>query len=96
MSAFLAFSAMGFYPVNPASGDYDLGSPIFDKVELQLPNGKTFTVKATGASGKAKYIQAAALNGKPLTTPKFSHKEMLEGGTLELTMGERPNKELFK
>lgn len=96
MSAFLAFSAMGFYPVNPASGDYDLGSPIFDKVELQLPNGKTFTVTATGASGKAKYIQAAALNGKPLTTPKFSHKEMLEGGTLELTMGERPNKELFK
>ena len=96
MSAFLAFSAMGFYPVNPASGEYDLGSPIFDKVELELPNGKTFTVKATGASGKAKYIQAAALNGKPLTAPKFSHKEMLEGGTLELTMGERPNKELFR
>lgn len=96
MSAFLAFSAMGFYPVNPASGEYDLGSPIFDKVELELPNGRTFTIHAQGASGKAKYIQAAALNGKPLTTPKFSHKEMLEGGTLELTMGERPNKELFK
>ena len=96
MSAFLAFSAMGFYPVNPASGEYDLGSPIFDKVELDLPNGRTFTIHAQGASGKAKYIQAAALNGKPLTAPKFSHKEMLEGGTLELTMGERPNKELFK
>ena len=96
MSAFLAFSAMGFYPVNPASGEYDLGSPIFDKVELELPNGRTFTIHAQGASGKAKYIQAAALNGKPLTAPKFSHKEMLEGGTLELTMGERPNKELFK
>ena len=96
MSAFLAFSAMGFYPVNPASGDYDLGSPIFDKVELQLPNGRTFTVKATGASGKAKYIQTASLNGKPLTAPKFSHAEMLEGGTLELTMSQRPNKELFR
>ena len=96
MSAFLAFSAMGFYPVDPASGDYDLGSPIFDKVELALPNGRTFTVNAKGASGKAKYIQAAALNGKPLTAPKFSHKELLEGGILELTMGERPNKELFK
>ena len=96
MSAFLAFSAMGFYPVNPASGEYDLGSPIFDKVELELPNGRTFTIHAQGASGKAKYIQAAALNGKPLTAPKFSHKEMLEGGTLELTMGERPNKELFR
>lgn len=96
MSAFLAFSAMGFYPVDPASGDYDLGSPIFDKVEISLPNGRTFTVLAKGASGKAKYIQAASLNGKPLTAPKFSHKELLEGGTLELTMGERPNKELFK
>ena len=96
MSAFLAFSAMGFYPVDPASGDYDLGSPIFDKVEISLPNGRTFTVLAKGAYGKAKYIQAASLNGKPLTAPKFSHKELLEGGTLELTMGERPNKELFK
>ena len=96
MSAFLAFSAMGFYPVDPASGDYDLGSPIFDKVEIGLPNGRTFTVLAKGASGKAKYIQAASLNGKPLTAPKFSHKEMMEGGTLELTMSQRPNKELFK
>ena len=96
MSAFLAFSAMGFYPVDPASGDYDLGSPIFDKVELDLPNGKTFTVLADGASRKAKYIQTALLNGKPLTAPKFSHKEMVEGGTLELTMDTRPNKELFK
>ena len=96
MSAFLAFSAMGFYPVDPASGDYDLGSPIFDKVELDLPNGKTFTVLAEGASRKAKYIHAASLNGKPLTAPKFSHKEMLEGGVLELTMDTRPNKQLFK
>lgn len=96
MSAFLAFSAMGFYPVDPASGDYDLGSPIFDKVEISLPNGRTFTVLAKGASGKAKYIQAASLNGRPLTAPKFSHKEMLEGGTLELTMSQRPNKELFR
>ena len=96
MSAFLAFSAMGFYPVDPASGDYDLGSPIFDRVEISLPNGRTFTVLAKGASGKAKYVQAASLNGRPLTAPKFSHAEMLEGGTLELTMSQRPNKELFR
>ena len=95
MSAFLAFSAMGFYPVNPASGDYDLGSPIFDKVEIDLPNGKTFTVTAEGAAGKAKYIQSATLNGETLAEPKFSHAEMMEGGELKLTMGERPNKELF-
>ena len=96
MSAFLAFSAMGFYPVDPASGSYDLGSPIFDKVEISLPNGRTFTVLAKGASGKAKYIQAASLNDRALTAPKFSHAEMLEGGTLELTMSQRPNKELFR
>ena len=95
MSAFLAFSAMGFYPVNPASGDYDLGSPIFDKVEIDLPGGKTFTVTAEGAAGKAKYIQSATINGEPLAEPKFSHAQMMEGGELKLTMGERPNKELF-
>jgi len=96
MSAFLAFSAMGFYPVNPASGDYDLGSPIFDRVEIDLPNGKTFTVTAEGASGKAKYIQEALLNGEALREPKFSHRQLLEGGELKLTMALRPNKELFK
>lgn len=95
MSAFLAFSAMGFYPVNPASGDYDLGSPIFDRVEIDLPNGKTFTVSAGGASGNAKYIQSAELNGEPLTAPKFSHAQMMAGGELKLTMGQRPNKTLF-
>lgn len=95
MSAFLVFSAMGFYPVNPASCQYDLGSPIFDRIEMDLPNGKTFTVRAEGAAQKAKYIQAASLNGKPLTAPKFSHTDMMEGGELLLTMGQRPNKALF-
>lgn len=95
MSAFLVFSAMGFYPVNPASGEYDLGSPIFDKVEIDLPNGKTFTVSADGAARKEKYIQAAAINGETLTSPKFTHEQMMAGGELTLTMGNRPNKELF-
>ena len=95
MSAFLVFSAMGFYPVNPASGEYDLGSPIFDKVEIDLPNGKTFTVAADGVSRKEKYIQAASINGELLTAPKFTHEQMMAGGELTLTMGKRPNKELF-
>ena len=95
MSAFLVFSAMGFYPVNPASAEYDLGSPIFDRIEMDLPNGKTFTVRADGASQKAKYIQAASINGEELTAPKFTHAQMMEGGELVLTMGKRPNKELF-
>ena len=95
MSAFLVFSAMGFYPVNPASGEYDLGSPIFDKIEIDLPNGKTFTIAADGAARKQKYIQSATLNGEALVAPKFSHAQMMAGGELTLTMGDRPSKELF-
>lgn len=96
MSAFLAFSAMGFYPVDPPSGNYDLGSPVFDRVEIDLPGGKTFTVNAEGASRKKKYIQAAFLNGKKLTAPLFTHEQLMQGGELTLTMGERPNAEAFK
>lgn len=96
MSAFLVFSAMGFYPVNPASAYYDLGSPVFDQIELDLPGGKTFTIIAEGASQKAKYIQAAALNGKELQSAGFTHAQMMEGGELILKMGDRPNKELFR
>ena len=93
MSAWLAFSAMGFYPVNPASGCYDIGSPIFDRVEIDLPNGKTFTIEAEGASGRAKYIRSAVLNGETLEKPLFTHEQMMEGQTLTLTMSERPCKE---
>ncbi len=95
MSAFLVFSAMGFYQVNPASDVYDLGSPIFDKIELDLPNGKTFTLLAEGASRGAKYIQSAVLNGQTLAEPRFTHSQLMEGGTLVLTMDQRPNRELF-
>ena len=95
MSAFLAFSAMGFYPVNPVSGNYDIGSPVFDKTEIDLPNGKTFTVTSYGASCKAKYITAAYLNGEPLSAPVFSHEQMMEGGELKLIMSEKPDKEFF-
>ena len=90
MSAWLAFSAMGFYPVNPASGWYDLGSPIFDRVEIDLPNGRTFAIDAQGASGRAKYIRSAHIGGEALAAPRFSHEQMLRGETLTLEMSERP------
>lgn len=92
MSAWFAFSAMGFYPVNPASGRYDLGSPLFDKIEIDLPNGKTFTIDANGASGRAKYIQSAKIGEEALEAPYFTHAQMLRGETLTLEMGERPKK----
>lgn len=95
MSAFLAFSAMGFYPVNPASGAYDIGSPCFDKVEIDLPNGKTFTICAQGAASGSKYIHSAAINGQTLEAPAFTHEQMMQGGELTLVMGKRPNKTLW-
>ncbi len=95
MSAFAAFTAMGFYTVTPGSDRYDLGSPLFDRIEIDLPNGKTFTIEAEGAAHKAKYIAAAQINGENLTVPYFTHAQMMEGKTLSLTMSERPNKALW-
>jgi len=92
LSSWYVFSAMGFYPVSPGRPVYDLGSPLFEKVTLSLPEGKAFTVHAKGVSDRNKYIQSATLNGKPLDRPWLWHREVVEGGTLELVMGARPNK----
>lgn len=91
LSAFVVFSSLGFYPVTPGTGTYNIGSPIFQHASLRLPNGRTFTIDAKGCSHDAKYIQSARLNGHPLDRPWFTHSDLLAGGTLELVMGERPN-----
>lgn len=92
MSAFIVFSCMGFYPVTPGLPVYTIGSPVFEKSKINLPNGKTFTVNAPGCSEKNKYIQEAFLNGKPLNTPWFTHTDLMNGGELKLVMGPMPNK----
>lgn len=92
MSAFVVFSCMGFYPVTPGLPVYTIGSPVFEKIKINLPNGKAFTVNAPGCSEKNKYIQEAFLNGKPLNTPWFSHTDLMNGGELKLVMGPLPNK----
>ncbi|MDR1343585.1 MAG: GH92 family glycosyl hydrolase [Prevotellaceae bacterium] len=93
MSAYYVFSAMGFYPVSVGTDAYTIGSPIFSKVTVHLPDGKVFTLKANGASWSNKYIRSAKLNGQPLNAPWFSHRDILAGGTLELEMSNRPNRE---
>ncbi|MBR4994970.1 MAG: GH92 family glycosyl hydrolase [Alistipes sp.] len=93
MSAFYVFSAMGFYPVTAGLPYYVIGSPLFDKVEINLDNGKTFRVVANNNSADNKYIQSAKLNGKPYNKTYFSHEDILGGGTLELEMGNRPCKQ---
>lgn len=93
MSAFIVFSMMGFYPVTPGIPVYYIGSPVFSKTSVKLKNGKTFTVVARNNSSTAKYIQSAKLNGVNWDKPMFNHSDILEGGTLELVMGESPNKQ---
>lgn len=92
MSAFVVFSSMGFYPVTPGIPVYTIGSPVFEEVKINLENGKTFTVKAPDCSVVNKYIQSAKLNGQPLTKTWFTHEELMNGATLELEMGDKPNK----
>ncbi|MEN6451888.1 MAG: GH92 family glycosyl hydrolase [Thermoguttaceae bacterium] len=92
MSAFVVFSMMGFFPTTPGIPVYAISSPVFDEVSIKLPNGNVFTVKAINNSAANKYIQSATLDGKPLEKPWFTHADLLRGGTLEFTMGSRPNR----
>jgi len=92
MSAYYAFSAMGFYPVSAGIPIYQIGSPIFSKTTIQLDNGKKFTIIAKNASWSNKYIQSARLNGQSWDKTWFTHDDIVNGGMLELEMGNRPNK----
>jgi predicted alpha-1,2-mannosidase len=96
MSAWYVFSAMGFYPVNPSELTYQFGSPIVQEAKVEVAPGKFFTMKAPQASKENKYIQTVTLNGQKLDRTYITHQEIMDGGTLEFTMGAQPNKELFK
>ena len=86
MSAWYMLSAMGFYPVNPVSGEYVFGAPQMPKIVLQLPEGKTFTVIADGISAENKYVDYITLNGKKYNKTSISHSEIMRGGTLVYKM----------
>lgn len=91
MSAWYIFTAMGFYPLNPASAQYVIGSPLFTHVTLALPNGKHFEIDAPQNSPRNIYIQSATLNGQPLDQPVISYAQIEAGGTLQFTMGPKPS-----
>lgn len=95
MSAWYVLNAMGFYSFCPGEPVYSIGRPVFDKVEISLPNGKTFTVKTNNNLSENQYVQSVKLNGKPLEIPFFSHEDILNGGIMEFEMGPNPNKALF-
>ena len=91
-SSWFVFSSMGFFPVCPGKPVYDIGSPLFRKVTVDVGNGRKFIIKARNVSSKNKYIRSASLNGQPLNNPWFSHSNLSEGGKLVLQMGPFPNK----
>ena len=86
MSAWYMFSAMGFYPVDPVSGNYVFGAPQLPEIVLNLADGKTFTIIAEGLSKEHKYIDCITLNGEPYTKNYISHEDILKGGTLVYKM----------
>jgi predicted alpha-1,2-mannosidase len=92
MSAWVVFTAMGFYPVTPGEPVYALTSPVFTEVAIDVPGGQ-FKVLAPASSKVNKYIQKAELNGQPLDTPFITHEQIVSGGTLLLELGSKPNKQ---
>ena len=89
MSAWYVFSTLGFYPVNPASGVFDLGVPSFRSAAIQL-NGKSFTIKAPNLSAANRYIKSANLNGEPLAAYQITYDDIMKGGLLEFEMTDTP------
>jgi len=87
MSAWYIFSALGFYPVAPASDQYAIGSPIVDHAIIYLNNGRTFTIDVKKQSAENIYIQRVLLNGKPLKSFFISHEDIVDGGELTYYMG---------
>lgn len=93
MSAWYVFTALGFYPVAPGSGEYILGRPFLPKTAMRLPNGKRFTIVADGLDDRHTYVGSVSLNGKPLQRTFLRHDEILAGGELRFNMQAEPNKD---
>ncbi|MDR1585234.1 MAG: GH92 family glycosyl hydrolase [Prevotellaceae bacterium] len=90
MSAWYMFSALGFYPVDPVSGEYILGAPQIPEATIHLSNGKSFTMIAKKISETNKYVESVTYNDKPITDFRFSYKQLQEGGRLIFNMADTP------
>ncbi|WP_314373044.1 GH92 family glycosyl hydrolase [Sphingomonas paucimobilis] len=92
MSAWLAFTAIGFYPVTPGTNQYVIGRPFLRRTVLNLPNGKRFVISAEGLSDANRYVGSVTLNGRPLARGYIRHEEIVAGGTLAFRMTALPNR----
>lgn len=95
MSSWYVLSAMGFYPVTPGLPYYILGTPLFDEVVIHLENGNSFIINAKGVSDTNFYVQQVLLNGQTHKASFISHDMLMQGGSLDFLMGDRPNPEAF-
>jgi predicted alpha-1,2-mannosidase len=93
MSAWFVFTALGFYPVAPASNEYVIGRPFVDRAVLNLPNGKRFSVVAEHLDAAHPYIGQVTLNGRPLEHSAIRHQDIMAGGELRFTMQAAPNRQ---
>jgi predicted alpha-1,2-mannosidase len=91
-SAWYVFSALGFYPVTPASTQYVIGTPLFKKAEVHFENGKKLVINAPQNSAANRYVQSVAMNGKARTKNYFDHFELLKGGSISFGLSAQPNK----
>ncbi len=99
MSAWYILSALGFYPLNPATEWYEIGSPLVEKAVLKFGNpypSATLTISAENQSPENVYVQSVSLNGKRLTQPRIRQSDLIKGGLLEFMMGPQPNHNAFK
>lgn len=92
MSAWYVFGALGFYPVNPVSGEYVIGTPMLEEAVIQLPDRKTFTVKTPRKEDNEVYICSMKLNGEKYTKNYITHQDIMKGGILEFVMTASPGK----
>jgi len=92
MSAWYIWSALGFYPVNPANGVYVFGSPVINDAVIKLPGEKRFHLLVKNNSPLNKYIQRVTLNARPYTKSFILHQDMMAGGEMTIEMGDKPSK----
>jgi predicted alpha-1,2-mannosidase len=92
MSAWYAISALGFYAVDPAGGNYVFGTPLFEKAVIEMGGGHKLMIQAKRKSATDKYVQSVTLNGKAYDKVWFPHSAVAKGGTLVFTMGAQPNR----
>ncbi len=90
MSAWYIFSAMGFYPVCPGTGQYVLGAPYLPSIRLRLENGRTLEIRAPNVSAENRYVQSLSIDGRPCDRMYITHDELMKGGVLEFSMGPKP------